>query len=216
MKFKTFPILIVLALAVSLAFCPPAAAQNITVTNPVTGSVTVYAPVTASTNPPAVSGWVDTIKLIGSDLGSATNYDAEVYGTYAPGAAGKTKEGFGSLLIYDVSSHVGAAVGVDYLGQFSLVSGNVTFKLPLQPLAGWGFTNFWMTPNAITGIGTPLGGAGTANGTVTTIVGVGDTITFGHLWGGVFNLGGEAVNLSNAGAYSGWDYRLLFGWSKGF
>lgn len=208
MKLK----LLLATATLSLAFA--ATAQNITITN-ANGTVEVYAPVNvASTNPPT-SGWLNTIKYLGNDLSSASNYSADAYGTYAPHAP-QNKIGGGVLLIYDVSSHVGVAVGIDYLGGWSMFSGNATFKLPFEPLAGWGLTNFVVIPNAIVGIGTSLSGAGNANGNVTTIAGTGASFQFGHLWGGRFNSGGEAVNIGGAGPYSGWDYRIFIGWSKGF
>jgi len=190
--------------------------QTITVTN-ASGGVSTYTLAGATPIATTTNGFVVTAELIGKSLVSASNYDGEVYGTYAPkAAAGSQKWGGGVLAIYNVSQHVGTGICVDYLGQFSLVSGNVTFKTTFSPLAGWGITWLQLTPNVFVGLGTPLGGAGKANGTVSTLYGVGDTQQFGHLFGGRFNVGFEAVDMSNAGAYNGWDGRLLFGWSKGF
>jgi hypothetical protein len=209
-------ILYTIAFVAGLVMCGLASAQNVYVTNSVTGAVTEYAPVVASVTPPS-SGWLNTLKGIGTDLSSATNYSANIYGTYAPSAPKpKVQFGGGVLLIYDVSSHVGVAAGIDYLGSWSMFSGNATFKLPMEPLAGWGLTNLVMTPNAIVGLGTSMSGAGSAKGSVTTIAGLGDSLAFGHWLGGNFDVGAEAVNISGAGPYSGWDYRLFFGWTKGF
>ena len=192
-----------------------------TSTNPpaevVVGGVTYYAQPPVASTIPTTSGFTATVKALGNDLASASNYSVNVYGTYKPSVPnGGSKVGAGGLLIYNVSGHVGVAAGLDYLGSWTLVSGNVTFKLPMQPLKGYGFTNLWVTPNMIAGIGTSFGGSGSSSATVETIAGTGASLTFGHWLGGSFDTGFEAVNLSNAGAYSGWDYRLFIGWGKGF
>jgi len=214
MKFNILTTLSAVLLAIS--------ANAQTATNPpasvVVGGVTYYEqPVASTTTAAPVSGWESSIKLLASDLSTATNYSADAYGTYAPSAPkGFNKIGGGVLLIYDVSSHIGVAAGIDYLGQWSMFSGNATFKLPFEPLAGWGVTNLVVIPNAIVGIGTSVSGAGVANGGAVTIAGTGGSVEFGHWLGGQFDTGVEAVNIGGAGPYSGWDYRLFVGWSKGF
>jgi hypothetical protein len=126
------------------------------------------------------------------------------------------------LAIYNVSSHIGFALGADYLGHFSLVSGNATIKLPVNvgryvqeyvPVATFA-TNLIVTPFALAGVGTGL--SGTGNSSVTTIEDVGAYLQFGKLWGGKFNVGGCYGQWDSAGAYSGKRMHAFIGWSKGF
>jgi len=155
-----------------------------------------------------------------SGLLSATNYAFEPYATYAPNL--KTKIGGGVLAIYNVNDYLGAGLGIDWLGQFSLVSGNATLKLPINagekakhyiPALPDFVTNVVVTPFALAGLGTPLSGAG---GNCSTIEDIGAYVQIGHLSGGKFNLGACWGQWNNAGEYSGKRYHIFAGWSKGF
>ena len=215
MKLNKWTLGILAALCVAAGLT--ARAQNNQPDSVVVGGVTYYAQPPVANTIPTTNGLLLTVQALGKDVASASNYSVNVYGTYKPSVPnGGSKVGAGGLLIYNVSGHVGVAAGLDYLGSWTLVSGNVTFKLPFQPLAAYGFTNLWVVPNAIAGLGTSFGGSGSSTATVETIAGTGASVTFGHWLGGSFDTGFEAVNLSNAGAYSGWDYRLFIGWGKGF
>lgn len=151
-----------------------------------------------------------------SGLTSATNYSFVPYYTYAKDAP--QKHGGGILALYNVSEYVGLGIGVDYLGQFSLVSANVTLRIPTKPLSFIGTEwakNVEVTPFVLAGTGKPLGGTG-ADNSVAVIQDAGAAIRFGHLWGGRFTLGGCYGQWSNAGAYSGERIHVFVGWSKGF
>lgn len=155
-----------------------------------------------------------------SQIMQATNYALAPYLTYAPKAPEKV--GGGLLAIYNVSDYVGAALGVDYLGSFSLVSGNVTLKADTQPLKtitwlSWApdtVRNVTVTPFTLLGVGQPLGG--TSGQGAATIWDVGGEIKFGHLWGGRFGAGATWGEWQNAGAYSGHRYHAFLSWQKGF
>jgi hypothetical protein len=147
---------------------------------------------------------------------SATNYSFDPYGTYSPKSPQKWGGGF--LITYDVNNYVGLAIGGDYLGQFSLISGNATLKLPINvgaylPSSWTVFQNVYVTPFALVGIGTAEGGSSGSG--VTTIDDVGVYLKFGHLWGGQFNAGGAYGSWQGAGAYSGVRYHIFAGWSHG-
>lgn len=155
-----------------------------------------------------------------SSIMQATNYAIAPYATYAPKAPEKV--GGGILAIYNVNDYVGAALGVDYLGSFSLVSGNVTLKADTQPLKtitwlSWApdmVRNVTVTPFSLLGVGTPLGG--TSGQGAATIWDVGGMVKFGHLFGGRFGAGATWGEWMNAGAYSGHRYHAFVDWQKGF
>jgi hypothetical protein len=167
---------------------------------------------------PTISGGLAEIynALSTSGLASATNYAVEPYLTYAPSAPSGNQVGGGALIVYNVSHFVGAGLGLDYLGQFSLVSANLTLRLPTHPFTFTGVawaTNIAVVPFALAGVGTPLSGAGSGAIAVTD---AGAYVSFGHLWGGQFNTGACYGRWDNAGAYTGPRYHFFAGWSKGF
>jgi hypothetical protein len=168
-------------------------------------------------NPPSISGGLmETYEaLAASGLATATNYAVEPYLTYAPNAPSANRIGGGILVVYNVSQFVGAGIGADYLGQFSLVSANMSIKLPLHPFTflGGSWTNVALVPFALAGVGTPLSGTSAGFAAITD---TGAYISFGHLWGGDFNAGACYGRWDNAGAYSGPRYHFFLGWSKGF
>jgi hypothetical protein len=203
-QIRSFLLIAALGVAV-LAFAPPTRA-----------SVTNDPPVAATTNAPSLTAGLQEIgaALLSAHLTSISNYSIDPYFTYAPAAP--TKYGGGVLGIYNVNDYVGVGLGVDWLGSFSLVSGNATLKLPTHPLAWTGnatLASLQMTPFVLGGVGTPLGGAGA---TAATISDVGDAFEFGHVFGGTFNVGAAWGTWSNAGAYSVERYHIFFGWSHGF
>lgn len=163
------------------------------------------------------SWWLETWNAI-KPLTTATNYAFQPYATYAPDAPSGQKVGGGLLAIYNVNNYLGAGVGFDYLGQFTLVSANVELKLPVKPFATLAPTNSFfhdvtVTPFVLAGAGTPMSGASVG---VASIVDAGAVFQFGHLWGGQFNVGGAYGRWDNAGIYSGNRYHATFGWSRGF
>jgi len=171
-----------------------------------------------SSNPPTISGALAELydALSTSGLTTATNYAVEPYLTYASQAPSGNRIGGGLLAVYNVSTFVGAGIGADYLGQFSLVSVNVTLKVPTHPFNFTGIswaTNIAVVPFALAGVGTPLSGTGSGAIAVTD---TGAYVSFGHLWGGKFNTGAGYGRWDNAGAYSGPRAHFFVGWSKGF
>lgn len=124
------------------------------------------------------------------------------------------KVGGGILAAYNFNNYVGAGIGLDWMGNFSLVSGNVELKLPLTPFLGWGLKDLIVTPFALGGIGSPLSGDNTAN--VSAIYDIGGYIQYGHLLGGRFNTGVAWGKWTGAGAYGGDRYHIFVGWNKGF
>jgi hypothetical protein len=174
----------------------------------------VYAPVaTPSTNGSALSLAASTLW---ANVKSATNYAIAPYATYAPKAP--TKWGGGVLAIYNVSQYFGGGAGIDWLGGFNLVSGDIQLKLPTHPLSALGgnWATFEATPFVIGGIGTPFSGAGTANGGISTIEDVGLQFKFGHLWGGQFGVEGTYGKWQGAGPYDVARYHAAVSWQKGF
>jgi hypothetical protein len=153
-----------------------------------------------------------------SGLATATNYAVEPYLTYAQNAPSGNKVGGGAFIAYNVSKYLGTGLGVDYLGQFSLVSADVQLKVPTQPFTWTGIswlTNVTLAPFALAGVGTPLSGTGSSGGAI-AVTDAGAYVEFGHLWGGRFNVGGAYGEWENAGAYSGPREHVFIGWSKGF
>jgi hypothetical protein len=147
-----------------------------------------------------------------SDLGGATNYAVEPYATYAPNAP--TKWGGGLLAVYNVNQYVGVGLGLDWLGEFSLVSGNVTLSLPFHPLSA--YPSLVLTPFVLAGIATPYSGDGKFNGTAATVEDAGAYLKFGHVLGGQFNVGGCYGEWTGTGPYDVKRYHLFAGWSHGF
>jgi hypothetical protein len=126
-----------------------------------------------------------------------TNYSVDLYATYAPSVPdGNAKFGGGIMALYNFNQNAGAGIGLDWLGQFSLVSGNLQLQAPFHlstilpvlknvPIIGTAVID----PFAIGGVGTPYSGNGHFNGSPMVITDLGAGIQFGHLWGGQFNAG---------------------------
>tara|TARA_R110000868_G_scaffold195048_6_gene440755 strand:+ start:1193 stop:1798 length:606 start_codon:yes stop_codon:yes gene_type:complete len=172
------------------------------------------------------NSWYKQALTTAKDTGllTATNYAIEPYLTYAPKLAnGKSYTGGGVLAMYNLNNYVGAGLGIDYLGQFSLVSGNVSLKYAISagdylkeyvPLLPSAVTNITLVPFALGGLGIPCSG-GTGSG-VSTIEDAGAYIQYGNFLGGKFNTGACYGQWNNAGDYSGKRYHIFAGWSHGF
>jgi hypothetical protein len=182
----------------TLLACASARAQTVTNTIYVTNSIL-----------PA-----NALSTLWGEVKGATNYAIAPYATYAPKAP--TKFGGGALLIYNVNQYVGAGAGVDWLGGFSLFSGNLQLKLPMHPLVNYGFPGFEFTPFVLGGLGTPASGAGTANGGLSTVKDIGAQIKFGHFAGGQFSAGATYGTWTGAGPYDVVRYHAFVAWQKGF
>ena len=202
------PQLVALALAALVSSVAPVPLSAQTTNNP---------PVQPATNSPSIAGGLAEIynAFATSGLGTATNYAFEPYLTYAPAAPAHNQIGGGALIAYNLSQFLGAGLGVDYLGQFSLVSANLTLKVPTHPFnfLGGSWTNLAVTPFALAGVGSPLSGASSGFAAITD---AGAYVSFGHLWGGKWNTGACYGRWDNAGTYSGPRYHFFIGWSKGF
>ena len=148
-------------------------------------------------------------KVVGNNIG--TNYGVEVYGTYAKDAP--TKYGGGMLLIYNFTEIAGAGIGLDWLGSWNIVSANLQLKLPFHPLPNQ-LPNVMITPFALGGVATAYGG--NYAGDVCTVQDVGGFISFGHVWGGSFNLGAAWGKWSGDSPYCVNREHLFIGWAKGF
>ena len=198
----------------------------------ITASLTFSLLAQEETNLPPISfntnslGWAQALQQWGQAALSAapTNLAVVPYATYAPSAPHKW--GGGILTLWNITPYLGAGMGMDYLGSFSLVSGDVEVQAPIQPLSflGSSLTNFTLTPFALGLAGTPVGGAGSANGSLATAAVVGgsfDPFTlFGSssptILGGKLALGGAYGNRFNAGDYSGKFFNFFIGWRRDF
>jgi hypothetical protein len=157
-------------------------------------------------------------------LFSATNYAVEPYLTYAPSLKSGDKVGGGILAVYNFNTYVAGGLGIDYLGQFSLVSGNLSLRAPINvgSYADKYAPNSWtntlneitVVPFVLGGIGSPFNTGGASG--VCTIADVGGYVQYGHLWGGKFNTGVCWGEWMNAGDYTGKRYHIFVGWSHGF
>ena len=175
---------------------------------------------TAQTNtaPPDSSMLKQTLDSMSlAKISSISNWAVEPYLTYAPSLKSGHKYGAGVLVIYNINNYLGGAVGVDYLGQFSLLSANLTLKYPIKigqfVSLPDSLTNLVVTPFALGGIGTPYG---SSSGEAAAIWDLGSAVQFGRFLGGKFNVGVAYGAWEHAGDYSGNRYHAFAGWSKGF
>lgn len=147
-----------------------------------------------------------------------TNIAIAPYFTYAPHAQnGASKVGGGVLGLYNLNQNIAAGIGVDWLGQFTMVSGNIQFKVPTHPLAYFGAPNFTVTPLVGAALGTPFSGNGNENNNITTmqIAGADIRLPWQVLTGNI-GVGGAWVNVTGTKDYNGGTFRGFFAWSKGF
>lgn len=122
---------------------------------------------------------------------AATNWVIAPYATYGLDGAEKGKVGGGVLVGYDFTENVGAFFAGDYLGKFSLFSGQLQLKLPIHPFTS--LTNFVVEPNVFTGIG--------LNGEI--VAGGGAAVSLFKTGSVKWGLDAEYEKVSNAGAQSG-------------
>jgi hypothetical protein len=228
MKFNKWTFALAALAAVSLCLAPAVRAQGTTSTNSITtitGTTTNSAAAPAEFLPASLEQlWA---AIDNSDVLQATNWALAPYVTYAPSAADKV--GAGALAIYNVPQltsslgSVGTALGVDWLGSWSLISANATIQVPTHPLAHitWltpmlpaSVTNITCVPFAIAGIGTPMSGSSTAG--AATLWDVGYQVKFGHWAGGNFGVGITWGEWMNAGPESGHRYHIFVSYQKGF
>jgi hypothetical protein len=174
-------------------------------------------PTVSSTAPVTdTKGIIEAVK--DSGLLNATNWAFVPYATYAPNTKKGDLWGAGALVAYNINPYVGAGFGVDYLGRFSLLSANVSFKYAMpfgkyisssHPV----IKDIELVPFALAGIGRPMGG--TDEG-VATLQDVGAFFEVGKFADGKFAVGGCWGQWQNAGDYSGTRYHFFLGWSKNF
>ena len=217
---KKAPLVILAAALFLCSFVVPSQAQT-TITTGTNGVAT-----TNVLSDLGVSGSLANLwnAIDASDILQATNWAVAPYLTYAPSAADHV--GAGVLAIYNMPQlssslgQVGAALGADWLGSWSLVSGNVTLQVPTHPLANISWLSFLpasikgatMVPFAVAGIGTPMSGSGSE----ATLWDVGDQVKFGHWLGGSFGAGVSWGEWMNAGRESGHRYHFFLSYQKGF
>ena len=212
-----------------------AAATNAPVAPPITGQTTITLTITTNASggvtfttnavPPAsaasskLGGIINATEIIFRNLASATNWGVVPYASIGADKSNKGKVGGGILTLYNFNQFVGAGVGLDYLGQLTLVSGNVELQLPLQPFlfisTNGFFANFTMTPFVYSGIGTSI--SGTSGSAVSTHEGEGvnfDVLNLGSGW----KIGGGVafIERQNAGKYSGNYVNPFLAFRKGF
>lgn len=136
------------------------------------------APAQNSTNylPPTVQSGLQ--EIVDAVKTGNTNWDITVYGLYASKL--KQQYGGGIGVFWPLSTYVVTGVRCDYLeGDFWMPVGNATLQLPVQ-------LNSWLrvTPLVYAGIGVPITGAGSANGSAVAIIGIGGALRLagGKTW----------------------------------
>jgi len=170
---------------------------------------TVLAQTTTNTPPamnaPPSSGFLEDLA---AGLASVTNWVVAPYGTYAPDAP--TKYGGGIIGFYNINQYVGAGPGVDWLGDFNLVSANLTLRLPIH------VSKITTTPFIIAGLATPISGAGKANGQVATIAGAGLAVDLFKIKKVKVGAGYAYDLWTNAGDFSGKHHQIFISGKMGF
>lgn len=137
-------------------------------------------------------------------IANATNWVVAPYATYGISGEAKGKIGGGVLVGYDFTDNVGFFFAGDYLGKWSLFSGQLQLKLPIHPIAS--LTNFVVAPDVFTGIG--------IDGEI--VAGGGANFEFGHIKSVVIGAGLAAENVSNAGGRNGLSGNFFFTGRFGF
>ena len=156
---------------------------------------------TSETNAPPSTDELSLFQKWFSGAAYSTNWTFVGYFSLADNDKGVRRLGSGLLAIYEINKYVGTAIGLDYLESFSLISGNVELKAPVQagPVV--------VTPFLVAGVGLGLGEED--GGSV--IAGGGAAVTV-YRWkddGGSLNLGYAAVHWGDAGDYSGLRHQLF-------
>jgi hypothetical protein len=163
-------------------------------------------PVFAQTSPPPTpdptiqNGLQQIVDAIG---GSATNWYFTGYGIYAPKLA--QQWGGGGALLYKINNNFLIGPRMDYVnGGFEMITGNVTFQVPLQPaknIAPW----LWVTPFIYVGAGSPISGPNKGN--MTGITGAGGEISLYRSANGFVKLG-LVGDIEKWTGFEGQQYRI--------
>lgn len=175
-----------------------------------------------TTNAAQQTGLDKAINALGLSI---TNYTLDPYLTYAPSVPkGSSKIGGGILALYNFNQNVGAGIGLDWLGQFSLVSGDLQLGAPFHlstivPVfknVAW-LQSVEVVPFALGGVGTPYSGNGHFNGSAMVISDLGGAVKFGHALGGQFDTGLAWGKWTGSGTYANVTrYHAFIGFTKGF
>lgn len=174
-------------------------------------AVTGYA---QTTNPPPAPTIIGGLEQIGAALGTTvpTNLVIGPYGSAAIDNNKLANWSVGLAAAWNFTENIGVGMAVDYAPDsqdFTLFTGQVTIRTAIRPLTFAGWTNFVVVPYGFAGLGTPLAGAGEANGGVATVAGAGAAIPIISFKGWHFGASGAYANWSGAGDASG--NRIYFG-----
>src|ERR1017187_6508616 len=157
------------AMALLLMLATGASAQTTVITNTNGVSSTNTLP-TAPTGDFLTGGLGIIVGAVeNSGLLDATNYGAVIYGTYSKDTANHFGGGclipFNFPTLTGTNGAVGMALGFDWLGHWSMVSGNVTLSAVTHPfnIGLFSFAPLWLRnlqaePIALVGIGAPMSG----------------------------------------------------------
>ncbi len=116
--------------------------------------------------------------------------------------------------VWNVTQMAGLGMALDWLGQLSLVSVNVTLQAPFHPAPQRAPT--WVAaPFVLVGGEKAYSGAGNFNGSAGLVSDIGAYTRFGHWLGGNFNIGGTYGKWT-IGDFSQTRYHIFVGWMYGF
>lgn len=133
-----------------------------------------------------------------------TNIVVSPYASYFLDGTSKDRVGYGMFATWNITKNVGLGSAIDYANhEFTLFSGQLVLKVPTRPLTFLGYTNFTATPFAIVGAGSPLAGAGNANGGLSSISGVGASFDFLKVLGVTVGVQGTFAKWTGAGEQTG-------------
>lgn len=184
---RTLKSLILVAL---MALCGVVSAQTSTNTPPSTNSV--------PTPPASVGGLEQILGVFGGH--APTNISVGPFVTFD--TKGKNV-GYGVLGLYDLNNNIGVGFAVDSIpNKFTLFSGDVTFKLPVYPMA-WTknttLSKFEVDPFLSSQVGKGIGGGSS----VSLVAAAGANVPLIKVFGGELSIAGWFENLSGAGKYDG-------------
>ena len=164
--------------------------------------------------PTIVGGLEQIADAFGSQM--PTNF---VVGPYASCAIENNKLAnwtVGLAEAYNFSKNVGVLLAEDYSldnNKFLLITGQIMLKTEIHPLTFLGWSNFVAVPFGFAGVGTPIAGAGAANGDLASVAGAGAAINLFSVKDWQVGAMGAYANWSGAGAASG--NRIYFGLGVG-
>lgn len=156
-------------------------------------------PSTNTVSPPSFVGGLE--QVLGVFGGQApTNLSVGPFMTV--GTDGKNI-GYGVAGLYNLNNYVATGLAIDSIpNKFTLFSGDITFKLPVFPLA-WTknatLSKFEVDPMVFSQIGKGIGGGSS----VSLVAGAGANIPLVKIFGGEFSLAGWYENLTGAGKFDG-------------